>query len=193
MKVAKTNVEEILSLHRVLNEVEMLHKELKRYDFCAVDWDDYEVLKDFGVNEESGERDPEVFIEDLVRHLSGIHFQRILFNCEVLLSNCADPDQDVLDWNQDIKKGLELLGAWTNEEPGRRREFPVKRLKHAELERVGDSGHASQCPCCTPGTLAMRRDLETVKLLAEDACLFCGQRVVYTDVVDGVIVEQAEV
>lgn len=193
MKVAKTNVEEILSLHRVLNEVEMLHKELKRYDFCAVDWDDYEVLKDFGVNEESGERDPEVFIEDLVRHLSNIHFQRILFNCEVLLNNCADPDQDVLDWNPDIKKGLELLGAWTNEEPGRRREFPVKRLKHAYLEQVGDSAHTSQCPCCTAGTLAMRRDLETAKLLAEDACLFCGQRVVYTDVVDGVIVEQAEV
>lgn len=187
MKVAKTSTEEILSLLRPLNELEWLHKELQRKDFENVEWEDYEILGTMGTNASRGldlatERDPVFFIEDLVRHLSKIHFQRILLNCDTLLNHCADPDAETLEFNADIKKGLELLREWVNAEPARRKDFPVEHVKHADLERIGDSAYTSQCPSCDPGTLTMRRDPETQALLAEDMCLYCGQRVVYEDV-----------
>lgn len=184
MKVAKTNPEEILSLLRPLNELEWLRKDLGRMELADVEWDDYELLGQLRHS------DPEEFLTDLVRLLTDIHFQRILLNCEVLLNHCADPNAETLEFNADIKKGLELLREWTNADIGRRVAFPVERVKHADLDRVGDSAHTSQCPSCDPGTLVMRRDPETHQLLAEDACLYCGQRVVYADVVNGQLVGQ---
>lgn len=184
MKLAKTSKEEINALNEVLNEVEWLHKELHRSDFDSVAWEDFDILGKFRLNS------PEEFLEDLVAKLSGIHFHRILMNCMAMLDHCADPDQDTLEYNPDIAKGLELLATWVNEEPGRRRDFPVRRVYHAALEPVGDSAHTSQCPACTPGTLVLRRDESTLALQAEDACLYCGQRFVYMDVKDGLIVEQ---
>lgn len=58
---------------------------------------------------------------------------------------------------------------------------PIVRLKHAKLERVGDSRYKSKCPLCKVGVLPVRRDQETMKLLDTDACYHCGQRVFYTD------------
>jgi hypothetical protein len=190
MKVTKTDTEEISTLHSVLNEMEWLHKELQRTDFEAIDWEDFELLQNLGIDQSSLKRDPVIFIEDLVQYISNIHFQRILFNLQTLLDNCADPEARTLEYNADIKKGLELLAEWVNEKPARRREFPVEHVAHAELDGIGDSAHSSQCPNCTPGTLGMRRDPETHALLPEDACMYCGQRYMYTDVVDGALVLQ---
>jgi hypothetical protein len=193
MKVTKTNTKEIQSLHKVLNELEWLHKEMQHTLFEDVDWSDFEVLSKLGLVKDRGldlaeDRTAEFFVEDLVQHISKIHFQRILTNLETLLDNCADPDQKTLDFNPNIKKGLELLQAWVDEDTGRKCEFPVMRVAHADLKRIGESVHSSQCPECTPGTLVMQRDPASLKLMPEDACLHCGQRFVYTDVVEGKLV-----
>lgn len=197
MKVAKTTVEEIFSLLHLLNELELLHKELQRVDFDAVDWDEFEVLSTMGLVSDRGldlgrDREPEYFVEDLVRRLSGIHFQRVLLNAEVLLNHCADPDQDTLEYSPDLAKGLYLLREWTDAEPGRRKDFPVLKVKHSNLDRIGDSKHKSQCPKCSEGLLLMRRDEAAPHgLQTEDWCTFCAQRYEYTDVKEGqLVVEQ---
>lgn len=103
MRLAKTNHEEIDRLFSVLNEVEWLHKELKNANFEDVDFSDFDVMSKFD------NKSPEAFLSDLIHHLSSIHFQRILWNCRTLLDNCADPELSHLDFNADIKAGLELL------------------------------------------------------------------------------------
>lgn len=111
LKLAKTSQAEIERLLDALNEVEWLAKELGRSHLSGIEFDgeDYPMLSKFDKN------DPEMFLEQLARHLSGIHFQRILWNALTLLENCADPDLDTLDFNKDIKRGLELLEAQTQE------------------------------------------------------------------------------
>jgi hypothetical protein len=41
-------------------------------------------------------------------NISHIHM-RIIFGFEVLIDNCCDPELDYLEFNNDIKKSLELL------------------------------------------------------------------------------------
>ena len=103
MRLAKTNHEEIHRLQSALNEVEWLHKELKNTDFEDIDFSEFEIMSKFDKST------PAAFLSDLVHHLAAIHFQRILLNCETLLDNCADPELSHLDFNPDIKAGLELL------------------------------------------------------------------------------------
>lgn len=104
MKLALTSSEEILNLMQILNELEALYKyELKSTHFEDVDFEEYDILKTFNT------KDPAEFIEDLLRHLYGIHHQRILWNCDTMLKHCADPALSYLDFNPDIKKGLQLL------------------------------------------------------------------------------------
>lgn len=113
MKLAKTSIEEIKSLRDILNEVEWLQKELIGgycYSINEVDFEDYPIMQKFRTDTDIN------FIEDLCNHLSNIHFQRILMNCEVMLDNCADTDSDVLDFNDKIKKGLELYEIWEQEQ-----------------------------------------------------------------------------
>ena len=176
MKVCKTTDKEIDSLFNILNEVEWLSDELKRVELEDVDYEDFEI---FGKHIRTG--DAETMLKDLVDHLAGIHFQRILTNLQVLLDNCADPDQRTVEFNPNIKQGLELLQKHRDTEPGTLVNAKPIEVNHAELERIGDSTHTSQCPECAPGTLPMRRDADGV-LLKEDACLFCGQQFVYMDV-----------
>lgn len=103
MKLAKTNHEEIDQLFNALNEVEWLSKALKNQEFEDVDFSEYEIMGKFD------KTSPEAFLNDLTHHLSAIHFQRILWNCRTLLDNCADPELSHLDFNSNIKAGLELL------------------------------------------------------------------------------------
>lgn len=105
LKLAKTSQAEIERLLDALNEVEWLAKELTRSHLSNIEFDGeyYPMLSKFDKN------DSEMFLEQLARHLSGIHFKRILWNALTLLENCADPDLDTLDFNKDIKRGLELL------------------------------------------------------------------------------------
>jgi len=56
------------------------------------------------------------------------------------------------------------------------------RVQHSKLKRLSkDSPYRSQCPECKEGVLLMRRDPNTLDLLKEDHCWFCGQHYTYTD------------
>lgn len=103
MKLAKTNHAEIDTLLKVLIEVEWLYKDLGRFDIEDIDFSEYEILRKFQNN------NAQTFLYHLSAHLSSINYQRIIWNLRTLLDNCADPNSDTLDYNQDIKLGLELL------------------------------------------------------------------------------------
>lgn len=104
MKLAITSEEEILSLLRILNELESLWKyDLQQSYLKDIDLSEYEILKGFDKS------DPEEFLSDLLKYLYEIHHSRILWNCDTMLKNCADLELDHLDFNPDIKRGLELV------------------------------------------------------------------------------------
>jgi hypothetical protein len=104
MKVAKTNQKEISRLNSLLNEIEWMSKDFRSgYDFSDLDWEGYERL------EELPKDDAEEFLKVLCHKIAGNHFQRILFNCSTLLENCADENQDTLDFNPKIKAGFEAI------------------------------------------------------------------------------------
>lgn len=109
LRLAKTSEKEIDSLFAILNEAERLSNELKNNFLEDIDFSEFETMQYFD------RENTEQFLTDFVKHLSSIHFQRILFNCQTLLDNCADPDLDTLDFNKDIKRGLELLEAQTQD------------------------------------------------------------------------------
>ncbi len=113
MKLAKTNIQEIDSLMDLLSEIEQINKHFV--------WDG-EYFQEFknelaeeketlpiclGIVNECHSKDE--FYQLVFARLSGIHFQRILWNCSTLLENCANPDLSHLDFNDDIKRGFELL------------------------------------------------------------------------------------
>ena len=58
---------------------------------------------------------------------------------------------------------------------------PPIRVKWVDLERVNRGGAKSHCPECGAGTLLVRRDSNTLEILAEDNCILCGQQFIYTD------------
>lgn len=104
MKLAKTNQEEISRLNSLLNEIEWMSKDFRSCkDFSDLDWEGYERL------EELPKDDAEEFLKVLCHKIAGNHFQRILFNCSTLLDNCADENQDTLDFNPTIKAGFEAI------------------------------------------------------------------------------------
>jgi hypothetical protein len=56
------------------------------------------------------------------------------------------------------------------------------RVRHSDLGVLSkDSRYKRQCPQCSTGILAVRRN-ETLRLMAEDMCMECGQVVVYEDI-----------
>jgi len=56
-------------------------------------------------------------------------------------------------------------------------------VKHSELERADDnSSFRSDCPVCKDGVLLVQRDQSNFKLLAEDHCVLCGQKFIYSDI-----------
>jgi hypothetical protein len=56
-------------------------------------------------------------------------------------------------------------------------------VEHASLERADGSAYRSKCPACKDGILLVRRNQETMEILAEDNCIACGQKFVYSDIV----------
>ncbi len=55
-------------------------------------------------------------------------------------------------------------------------------VKHSRLERTDDSDFRSVCPICKEGTLLVQRDLDSFKIRADDFCILCGQRFIYSDI-----------
>ncbi len=58
---------------------------------------------------------------------------------------------------------------------------PIK-IKHSELERRDNSLYRSVCPVCKEGALMVERDFNTFELVAEDICILCGQKFIYSDI-----------
>ena len=56
------------------------------------------------------------------------------------------------------------------------------KVKHSELERTDDSIHRSSCPVCKEGTLLVRRDFDSFEIEADDHCILCGQKFIYSDI-----------
>jgi len=65
---------------------------------------------------------------------------------------------------------------------------PSIRVTHATLEQRDDEEgpFRRKCPVCPDGLLLVGRDQKTLRILATDHCIVCGQRVEYTDeAIDG--------
>lgn len=61
-------------------------------------------------------------------------------------------------------------------------EKPVMKVCHADLQRWDpDSLFKSHCPACDSGILLVERERTSFRLLRRDRCIFCAQRVEYTD------------
>jgi hypothetical protein len=104
MKLAITSSEEILSLLKLLNELEGLYKyDLVNKYLSNCDLSEFEIIKDFNQD------NPEEFLEEVLKAISNIHFQRILWNADTMLRNCADLEKYTLDFSPEIKRGLELV------------------------------------------------------------------------------------
>lgn len=58
---------------------------------------------------------------------------------------------------------------------------PVLNVKHSELKRFDSGGYKSKCPVCSNGILLIVRDKQTFKMIRQDRCVSCGQKVFYTD------------
>ncbi len=59
---------------------------------------------------------------------------------------------------------------------------PVLIVLHAKLEPVRPDAFKRKCPVCDEGVLLGARDNSTFKILPNDRCILCGQRVKYLDV-----------
>ncbi len=103
MKVGKTSEKEISELFNFMNELSWLADEFRTGEFEHIDWNEFDILKTFD------REDPNQFMSDLARYAKSLFYERVLTNCQVLLDNCADPNERTLEFNPDIKKGLELL------------------------------------------------------------------------------------
>jgi len=59
---------------------------------------------------------------------------------------------------------------------------PPVEVEYYGLERTHPGRWASKCPICKGGVLLVHRNNETLEILAQDNCMLCGRRFVYTDV-----------
>ena len=57
-------------------------------------------------------------------------------------------------------------------------------VKHAMLQRTGQSKWRSKCPVCQTGVLLVQRATANHMLLGQDNCINCGQRFIYDDIED---------
>ena len=110
MKLAITSQEEIRELTSLCSELENFYDLLTRHTFGSID---IEEDKEFFTNLypiwKNANEDIEDFMTDVFRKFDEIHFQRILWNCSVLLENCADKSLTHLDFSPEIKQGFEAV------------------------------------------------------------------------------------
>ena len=59
---------------------------------------------------------------------------------------------------------------------------PAIKVKHSKLKSVDGGNYKRFCPACKEGILLVGRERLTLRLLEEDRCILCGQRVKYTDI-----------
>ena len=129
MKLAISTEKEIDSINNFLRECSWLSDEFKRSDFEDLDFEEFEIFKNFDKDDASA------FLSNLVRHTKNIFWEKMIFNLQTLLDNCADKSLDFLDFNAEIKRGfkaVELLKE-INECLSDEKEIPVFKEKITEL------------------------------------------------------------
>jgi hypothetical protein len=113
MRMAKASQKHVDKLRNFLQVTELLCKidptNNREWEKFKEDWEhdeDYtEIIKDCESREEFVY---EYYFNYFIRNISHI-YGRILMGYEVLVENACNPELDYLDYNDDIKKGLELL------------------------------------------------------------------------------------
>lgn len=104
MKVRRVTNEEIMRFADLLIDMSNLSNEL---DNSEIDWEDFPSLKILkGANLDSHA------LSVVLQKIKNSPFELIIFNLQVLLDNCADLEDDTLEFNPEIRKarkGLELL------------------------------------------------------------------------------------
>ena len=62
------------------------------------------------------------------------------------------------------------------------RDFPPMKIAHSSLKPTLEGNTLRRaCPVCKEGVLLLRRG-DDLRLQAEDNCINCGQRFIYTDI-----------
>lgn len=102
MKLSKSTEKEIDRIVDLLNELDNLKDDLLHKSIDDVDQSYYEILH-------IKNKDSQEVLEHILRAIEGTNLRKALFNLSTLLENCADPECDTLEFNKDIKRGLELL------------------------------------------------------------------------------------
>ncbi len=103
LRIARVTETEISNLRNLLNDLQNLFGELNMLNLNEIVIDKYETLKYLDEN------DSESFLRGVCFAISNSNFEKTLFNLVILLDNCADLNLEYLDFNKDIKRGLELL------------------------------------------------------------------------------------
>ena len=110
MKLALATEKEYDKLWAYMRELkdltEQIHNQLHHWDNLDVlklDEGDFPVLSKFSTNNTLQ------FICNLCDEFEALNFAKVMFNAVTIFQNCADENQDVLDFKPNIKNGLELL------------------------------------------------------------------------------------
>ncbi len=106
MKVARATEKEIDNVRDLLNEIASLDQDFQhQYYFDAIN----ENKEDFPLLSKIVTDDRDDFIDNLARLVNNTFYDKVLFNLNTLMENCADMNADTLEFNERITKGLELL------------------------------------------------------------------------------------
>lgn len=105
LKMATATKADIKNLYTLYNVLE----NLKKYGASSIeDFDHFDEEEKRWISNIFEEE--EISAEGLINYLSGLTngFHRVVMGYEVLFSNCADPDCDHLEFNNDIKDAIKL-------------------------------------------------------------------------------------
>jgi hypothetical protein len=119
MRMAKAKPQHVDKLRAWLQFTEHVSKidfnYIESWKSFKEDWSDDESFSEIikNIEDENG-FNMELYF-DYFRYSISPLYGRILMGFDVLIENCCNPDLDYLDFNDDIKKGLELLEKTSNE------------------------------------------------------------------------------
>ncbi|SED11920.1 hypothetical protein SAMN04489761_4331 [Tenacibaculum sp. MAR_2009_124] len=106
MTIARAENKEIKQVNDLLNELESIGRYNRGEEVIDVIKEDNEFFKVLSSLDHS---DPETLLRDICNYVDGIRHQCVMFNLTTLMDNCADLNKDTLDFNPELKRGLELV------------------------------------------------------------------------------------
>lgn len=108
MTLAKAKDTEIRRFSDILQEINWLSQSFRdAEEIETIDWEEFPII----TKAAQKSTDPTIILKAICHLIGGSPFEKLLWNLEVLLENCADPDLDHLDFNKDLKEGLALLNS----------------------------------------------------------------------------------